>query len=459
MKTRIERDSLGEVDVPEHMYYGAQTQRALMNFPVHSEKCSEYVIRALGMIKKAAAQANVELGLLPAALGDAISKAADEVISGALAQHFPLGIWQTGSGTQTHMNVNEVIGNRAIELLGGNLGSKTPVHPNDHVNLGQSSNDLFPTAMHIAALLAMKEQLFPALHRMDHALRAKSHEFRDVLKVGRTHLMDAVPITLGQEFSGYHAHIHGAIRQLEAAQGTLYPVAIGGTAVGTGLNAHPDFARTAVRFLCQITDLPLELSHNYFASLAGHEALLGISGALRNLAASLFKIANDVRWMGSGPRCGLQELILPQNEPGSSIMPGKVNPTQCEALIMISIQVMGLDGAVGIAGAQGNFELNVCKPLIIHNVLKEIQLLSGGIDAFEVHLLRGLVPNFSTLAKNLERSLMFVTVLSPKIGYDRAARVAMLAHQQDLSLKEACLQEGVLSSEEFDRIVDPRQMV
>jgi len=451
-KTRIEKDSMGSIEVPADKYYGAQTARSQQYFDIGHDLMPRPLIRAFGIIKKAAAQVNQELNHLPPALSKLIESAADEVLSGKLDEHFPLRIWQTGSGTQTNMNVNEVISNRAIELAGGILGSKQPIHPNDHVNMSQSSNDVFPTAMHIAAVEEIHNELLPALDKMRRALKDKVTEFQDIRKVGRTHLMDAVSLTLGQEFSGYLFQLDQDRERIEYTLPHLYQLAIGGTAVGTGLNAPPHFDTLMAEKISQITHQPFKASPNKFALLAAHDAFVFTSGALRTLAASLMKIANDIRWMGSGPRCGLSELILPANEPGSSIMPGKVNPTQCEALTMVCIQVIGNDTAIAMAGSQGNFELNVFKPLIIYNFLHSITLLSHAMEAFTDHLIVGLKANKEMLESYVSRSLMHVTALAPKIGYDKAAEVAKKAHAENLSLKEACIALGFLTEKEFDAI-------
>lgn len=458
-KMRIETDSMGSIEVPHDKYWGAQTARSLRHFDIGADKMPQSLIKALGILKKAAAQVNAELGMLPREQANLIAKAAEEVIQGKLNDHFPLNIWQTGSGTQTNMNANEVISNRAIEMAKGVLGSKKPIHPNDHVNMSQSSNDAFPTAMHIAAAEEITHTLLPSLLMMRNALAKKMKEFDKVIKIGRTHLMDAVPISLGQEFSGYVAMIEEDIERIQSCLPKIYELAIGGTAVGTGLNAHPEFAERAAAAIAKGTGLPFVSAPNKFAVMAAHDALVFTSGALKTLACSLMKIANDLRWMGSGPRCGLQELILPANEPGSSIMPGKVNPTQCEALTMVAAQVMGNDVAITIAGSQGNFELNVFKPLIIFNLLQSISLLSDACESFANHFVDGIKVNKKQLAKYVEQSLMLVTALSPKIGYDKATKVAYKAYQDDISLKEACLALGFLTAKEFDKIVQPSKMI
>lgn len=457
-KTRIESDSMGTIEVPEDCYYGAQTARSLIHFNIGHDKMPRYLIRAIGIIKKAAAQVNNELKILPDDKAKLIIQAAEEVIPGHLDSHFPLGIWQTGSGTQTNMNANEVIANRSIELAGGIKGSKTPIHPNDHVNMSQSSNDVFPTAIHIAAAESIHHRLLPAIKKMRDALEQKMKEFSHIIKVGRTHLMDAVPLSLGQEFSGYVAQLDQDIEQIKSTLPYLYQLALGGTAVGTGINAPKDFGEKAANTIASITGLPFVSAANKFAALASHDATVFASGALKTLACSLMKIANDIRWMGSGPRCGFYELLLPENEPGSSIMPGKVNPTQCEALAMIAVQVMGNDLAISIAGSQGNFELNVFKPLIIHNFLHSITLLTDGCRSFTDHLIIGTKANEKKIKEYLEQSLMLVTALNPKIGYDKSAKIAQKAYAENISLKEACLKLGYLSSSEFDEAVQPEKM-
>lgn len=457
--TRIETDTMGEIAVPSDRYWGAQTARSLIYFPIGGLTMPKEVTRALGIVKQAAAIVNWHLGLLPADKAKLIIQAAEEVVSGKLDQHFPLTIWQTGSGTQTNMNVNEVIANRGIELAGGILGSKTPIHPNDDVNCSQSSNDTFPTAMHIAAALEIHHQLLPTITSLKDALAEKVIAFNSIIKIGRTHLMDAVPLTLGQEFSGYVAQLEQNLEHIQNVLPELYPLALGGTAVGTGLNAHPLFADQAAAEIARLTGLPFVSAANKFAALASHDALVMTSGVLKTLACSLMKIANDIRWMGSGPRCGLGELILPANEPGSSIMPGKVNPTQCEALTMVCVQVMGNDTAIAIAGSQGNFELNVFKPLIIHNLLRSIELLTDACGAFRDYCIVGLQPNLPQIKASLENSIMLVTALTPRLGYDQAAQVAKKAHAEGTTLKQATLDLGLLSEEEFDKWVRPEQML
>jgi fumarate hydratase class II len=456
---RIESDSMGAVEVPADRYWGAQTQRSLRHFAIGEDRMPRELIRAFGILKQAAAEVNRDLGKLDAERAGWIVQAAQEVIDGLLDDHFPLRIWQTGSGTQTNMNANEVIANRAIELAGGQPGSKTPVHPNDHVNMSQSSNDTFPTAMHIAAAERIVGALIPAVRMVRDALDAKGREFSDIIKIGRTHLMDAVPLTLGQEFSGWVAMLDDDLERLESVLPKLYELAAGGTAVGTGLNTHPEFAERIAAKIAEKTGLPFVTAPNKFAALAAHDALVMASGALRTLACSLMKIANDIRWLASGPRCGLAELILPENEPGSSIMPGKVNPTQCEAMTMVCVQVMGADAAVGFAGSQGNFELNVFKPVIIYNILHSIRLLSDACRSFTEHMVVGIQADRRRIADYVNNSLMLVTALSPRIGYDNAAKVAHKAHHEGTSLKEACTALGFLTPEEFDAVVRPEKML
>jgi fumarate hydratase, class II len=457
--TRIESDSMGTIEVPADRYWGAQTQRSLQYFAIGQDTMPREMIRAIGILKRAAASVNRDLGKLPEEKAALILKAADEVIAGTLDDHFPLRIWQTGSGTQTNMNANEVIANRAIELGGGRLGSKTPVHPNDHVNMSQSSNDTFPTAMHIAAVEQITHQLLPMLTKLRDALADKATEFQAMIKIGRTHLMDAVPLTLGQEFSGYVSQLAKDLDRIQSTLPDLYELAIGGTAVGTGLNTHPEFADRVAQEIATLTGLPFVSAPNKFAALAGHDAIVQTSGSLKTLAASLMKIANDIRWLGSGPRCGLGELILPANEPGSSIMPGKVNPTQCEAMTMVCVQVMGNDAAIGFAGSQGNFELNVFKPMMIFNLLNSIRLLADACSSFTDYLVIGIQPNQAQIQHFLTNSLMLVTALNPHIGYDNAAKVAKKAYTENTTLRAACIELGLLTGEEFDRLVRPEEMV
>ena len=457
--TRTETDSMGTIAVERDRYWGAQTQRSLMYFAIGQDKMPTELIRAFGILKKAAAIVNQNLGKLPPEKADLIIQAANEVIDGKLNDHFPLSVWQTGSGTQTNMNANEVISNRAIDLANGILGSKDPVHPNDHVNMSQSSNDTFPTAMHIAAAEAIHQRLLPMVKKLRDALQEKSNEFEAIIKIGRTHLMDAVPLTLGQEFSGYVAQLDQAIARIEATLPGLYELAIGGTAVGTGINTHPEFAERSAIEISKLTGLPFVSAPNKFAALAAHDAIVFTSGAIKTLACALMKIANDLRWMGSGPRCGLGELVLPANEPGSSIMPGKVNPTQCEAMTMVCVQVMGNDSAITVAASQGNFELNVFKPVLIHNLIHSIRILSDACASFTDYMVVGIQPNRDRITQFLKNSLMLVTALNPRIGYDRAAKVAYKAYQENLTLRQACIELGFLTGEEFDQIVRPEQMI
>ncbi|MBI1208656.1 MAG: class II fumarate hydratase [Azospirillum sp.] len=456
---RAETDSFGAIEVPADRYWGAQTQRSLQNFKIGGERMPAPLIRALGIQKKAAALANVKLGLLEAKLGGAIVKAADEVIDGTLIDEFPLVVWQTGSGTQTNMNANEVISNRAIELLGCTKGSKIPVHPNDHVNLGQSSNDSFPTAMHIAAVEQIHGALLPALKKCHQALAAKAEEFGAIIKIGRTHLQDATPLTLGQEFSGYAQQVEYAIARVETTLPRLYPLAQGGTAVGTGLNTKLGFAEEFARQVAEITGLPFVTASNKFEALASHDALVEASGALNTAAVSFMKIANDIRLLGSGPRCGFGELKLPENEPGSSIMPGKVNPTQSEAMTMVAAQIMGNHVTISIAGATGHFELNVFKPVIIFNLLQSIRLLADAAVSFTDHCLAGIEADRDRIRKHLENSLMLVTALNPHIGYDNAAKVAKKAHVEGTSLREAAMVLGFFVGGDFDKYVQPDKML
>jgi fumarate hydratase class II len=456
---RTERDSLGSVEVPAERLWGAQTQRSLDFFGISTERMPRELLVALVAVKRACALVNRDLGLLDDGIAAAIAQASDEVLAGLHDHEFPLSVWQTGSGTQTNMNANEVLANRASEIMGGVRGDSRRVHPNDHVNLGQSSNDVFPTAMHVAAAQAVRGWVLPSLRGLAQTLRAKSQAFDGIVKIGRTHLQDATPLTLGQEFSGYVAQLAHAERALESALPALYGLAIGGTAVGTGLNTHPEFGERVAAVLARESGLPLGVAANRFAALASHEPMVGAHGALRLLATALVKIANDVRWLASGPRSGLGEIAIPENEPGSSIMPGKVNPTQCEALAMACFQVMGNDAAVGLAGASGNFELNVCKPLIAHAFLQSARLLADGMASFERHCARGIEPRTGRIAELLERSLMLVTALTPRIGYDRAAEIARHAHLQGITLREAALELGHVSAEDFDRWVRPEEML
>ncbi len=459
MEYRIERDTMGEVKVPVDKYYGAQTARSLMNFKIGGERFPRELIRALGILKKAAAMANEELGTLPKEKAELIKQAADEVIEGKLDEHFPLVVWQTGSGTQTNMNSNEVISNRAIEIAGGELGSKTPIHPNDDVNKAQSSNDTFPTAMHIAAVEQIVHRLIPAITELRDALAVKAEEFKDIVKIGRTHLMDAVPLTLGQEFSGYVQQLTNGLDRINGVLPRLSQLALGGTAVGTGLNTHPDFALLSAKKISEITGLKFETAPNKFEALAAHDAIVEASGVMKTLAASLMKIANDVRWLASGPRCGIGEINIPANEPGSSIMPGKVNPTQSEAMTMVCVQVMGNDAAINFAGASGNFELNVFKPVMIYNLLQSIKLLADASESFSRNAVVGITPNKEKIDYFLHNSLMLVTALNPVIGYDKAAKIAKKAHADNSTLKEAAVALGLLTEEEFDKAVRPENMV
>src|SRR6266478_3642971 len=459
MTTRKETDSMGAIEVPADRYWGAQTQRSLEHFKIAGERFPPEMIRAFGLLKRACAEVNAELALLPKDIAGAIVAAADEVIAGKLDAHFPLVVWQTGSGTQSNMNANEVIGNRAIELLGGQLGSKKPVHPNDHVNRSQSSNDTFPTAMHLAAVSEITGRLIPAVEQLRAVLDEKARAFADIVKIGRTHLQDATPLTLGQEISGWVAMLDQALRAVRATLPALYELPIGGTAVGTGLNAPAGYGELVSARLAALTGLPFTSAPNKFQGLASHEALVFASGALKTLATSLTKIANDVRWLASGPRAGLGELRIPENEPGSSIMPGKVNPTQSEALTMVCAQVLGNDVAVNIGGASGHFELNVFKPLIIHNFLHSVRLLADACASFDTHCAQGIEPDRERIRALVERSLMLVTALAPRLGYDRAAGIAKKAHAEGLTLKEAAVKLGYLTAEEFDREVRPESMV
>ncbi len=459
MEYRIERDTMGEVKVPADKYYGAQTARSLMNFKIGGERMPRELIRALGILKKAAAMANEELGTLPKEKAELIKQAADEVIEGKLDEHFPLVVWQTGSGTQTNMNTNEVISNRAIEIAGGEMGSKKPIHPNDDVNKAQSSNDTFPTAMHISAVEQIIHRLIPAVTELRDALAAKSEEFKDIVKIGRTHLMDAVPLTLGQEFSGYVQQLTNGLDRINGVLPRLRQLALGGTAVGTGLNTHPDFAVLAAKKISEITGLEFETAPNKFEALAAHDAVVEASGVMKTLAASLMKIANDVRWLASGPRCGIGEISLPANEPGSSIMPGKVNPTQSEAMTMVCVQVMGNDAAINFAGASGNFELNVFKPVMIFNLLQSIKLLADASESFSRNAVVGITPNKEKIDYFLHNSLMLVTALNPVLGYDNAAKIAKKAHAENTTLKEAAVALGLLTEEEFDKAVRPENMI
>ena len=456
--TRVETDSMGEIEVRADKYWGAQTERSLLHFNIGDDVMPREMIRALGILKKACALVNHDLGKLPKDKLDLIAKACDEVIAGKLDDHFPLRVWQTGSGTQTNMNANEVISNRAIEIAGGVLGSKKPIHPNDDVNMSQSSNDTFPTAMHIAAAEQMNK-LIARVQEVNEAIAAKAKEFKDVVKIGRTHLQDATPLTVGQEMSGWANLLERDIDRMKATLPGLYDLAIGGTAVGTGLNAHPEFAERAAKKISELTGLPFKSHPNKFAALSAHDEMVFCSGGLKTLAASLMKIANDIRWLASGPRCGLGELVIPENEPGSSIMPGKVNPTQSEAMTMVAVQVMGNDAAIAMAGSQGNFELNVFKPVMIFNFLHSVELLTDACARFREFCVEGIQANRLRIAELVDRSLMLVTALAPHIGYDRAAEIAKKAHAGGLTLREAALASGHVTAEQYDRWVRPEDMV
>ena len=458
-ETRTETDSFGPIDVPSDKYWGAQTQRSIKNFPIGWEKQPIAIVRSLGIIKKACAQANIEMGNLDKRLGEAIVDSATEVIEGKFDDNFPLVVWQTGSGTQSNMNANEVIANRAIEILGGTIGSKDPVHPNDHCNMGQSSNDTFPTAMHVATAMTANDLLLPSLKKLHTALTKKMNEFGEIIKIGRTHTQDATPLKLSQEFSGYCHQVDMAIQRVELSLSGIYELAQGGTAVGTGLNTKQGWDKSVAKNISKITDLPFITAPNKFEALAAHDALVEFSGTLKTVAVSLFKIANDIRLLGSGPRCGLGELMLPENEPGSSIMPGKVNPTQCEAITQVCAQVMGNDAAVGIAGSQGHFELNVYKPMIAYNVLQSAQLIGDACNAFTDNLVEGLQADETRIDKLMRESLMLVTALAPKIGYDNATKVAKEAHKNGTTLKEEAIKLGFVDEETFEKTVRPEKMV
>ena len=459
MTYREEKDTMGSVKVPVNAYYGAATMRSLNNFDIGIEKIPLELISAFAILKKAASLVNQELGILSKEKTDLIVKASDEILEGKFDDQFPLSVWQTGSGTQTNMNLNEVIANRAIELAGGQLGSKNPVHPNDDVNKSQSSNDTFPTAMHIAAVRAINDMLLPQVEELAGLLNEKAKEFSKIIKIGRTHLMDAVPLTLGHEFSGYAKQVERAKDRIKQCMEGLYELAIGGTAVGTGLNTHPEYAARTAKKIAELTGLPFISAPNKFEALAAHDAIVQASGALKTLAVSLNKIANDIRWLASGPRCGIGEITLPANEPGSSIMPGKVNPTQCEAITMIAAQVIGNDTTIAIAGASGNFELNVYKPVIIYNLLQSIRLLSDGCRSFAQRCIAGITANEKVIAKHVNNSLMLVTALNRHIGYDKAAQIAKEAYTKEITLKEAAISLGILSAQEFDNIVVPEKMI
>ena len=459
MNHRIESDSMGTMEVPSDKYYGAQTARSLQNFKIGGERFPEGFIRALAIVKKAAALTNQELGLLSKEKTDLIVRATDEVIAGKLKDHFPLVIWQTGSGTQTNMNVNEVIANRAIEISNGTMGSKSPIHPNDDVNKSQSTNDVFPTAMHIALIEDIHSRLIPCVTKLRDSLQKKCEEFKDIIKIGRTHLMDATPLTLGQEFSGYTQQLTSGLERIQVTFPRLYELALGGTAVGTGLNTHPQFAVKAASRIAQLTGKPFISARNKFEVMAAHDSVVEFHGSLKTLATALLKIANDIRWLASGPRCGIGEIHLPENEPGSSIMPGKVNPTQPEALMMVCIQVFGNDTTITFAGASGNFELNVFKPVIIYNALQSIRLLSDACESFAKNCVVGITANRENIAKHLNHSLMLATALNPHIGYDNAAKVAKKAFAENLTLKEAAVALGLLTAEKFDQLVNPKDML
>ncbi|MFL3026211.1 MAG: class II fumarate hydratase [Candidatus Neomarinimicrobiota bacterium] len=459
MANRKEKDSMGEMEVPDSRYYGAQTQRSLQNFNIGGEKFQRELIRAYGILKKAAAISNESAQKLDSNISKAIIQAADEVIEGKLDEHFPLVVWQTGSGTQSNMNFNEVIANRAIEVMGGQLGTKDPVHPNDHVNMSQSTNDTFPTAINIAATEMVNSQLVPSLKKLLQSLNQKSKEFDSIIKLGRTHLQDATPLSLGQEFSGYASAISHGIERIETSLSHCYELAMGGTAVGTGINSYEGFAESVAENIASITGLPFKSAANKFEALASQDCIVELSGSLKTLATSLFKIANDIRWLASGPRSGIGEIIIPSNEPGSSIMPGKVNPTQCEAMTMVCTQVMGNDFTISIAGASGNFELNVFRPVIAYNIIQSIRLLNDACDSFREHCVDGIIPNNERIQSNLYNSLMLVTALNPHIGYDKAAEVAKKAHNDNTSLREAIIELGYMSGEDFDTLVDPNKMI
>ena len=459
MKFRKEKDSMGEIDVPDDKYYGAQTQRSLNNFKIGGEKFQRDLIRAYGIVKKAAASVNNSKGKLDSKLADAIIKSAEEVIDGKLDDHFPLVVWQTGSGTQSNMNFNEVIANRAIELLGGELGSKEPVHPNDDVNMGQSTNDTFPTAINIAAVEAVTNKLIPELKGLRDSLENKADEFDKIIKLGRTHLQDATPLSLGQEFSGYSSALSHGIKRIEKGLESCYELAMGGTAVGTGINSFDGFGQLVADEISKLTDLPFITAENKFEALGGQDCIVELSGSLKTVAASLFKIANDIRWLSSGPRSGIGEILIPANEPGSSIMPGKVNPTQCEAMTMVCTQVIGNDTTISMAGASGNFELNVYRPVIAYNIIQSITLMTDACNSFRLNCVNGIEANKERIHSNLYNSLMLVTALNSHIGYDKAAEVAKKAYKENISLREAIVNLGYLSGEDFDRLVQPEKMI
>ena len=459
MKFRKEKDSMGEIDVPEDKYYGAQTQRSLNNFKIGGEKFQRDLIRAYGIVKKAAASVNNSKGKLDSKLADPIKKAAEEVIDGKLDAHFPLVVWQTGSGTQSNMNFNEVIANRAIELLGGELGSKDPVHPNDHVNMGQSTNDTFPTAINIAAVEAAKNKLIPELKKLRDSVQEKSDQFDKIIKLGRTHLQDATPLSLGQEFSGYSSALSHGIKRIEKGLESCYELAMGGTAVGTGINSFEGFGELVALEISKITNLPFITAENKFEALGGQDCIVELSGSIKTVATSLFKIANDIRWLSSGPRSGIGEILIPANEPGSSIMPGKINPTQCEAMTMVCTQVIGNDNTISIAGSSGNFELNVYRPVIAYNIIQSITLMADACNSFRLNCVDGIEANEGRIHSNLYNSLMLVTALNSHIGYDKAAEVAKKAYKENISLRDAIIDLGYLSGEDFDQLVQPEKMI
>ena len=459
MNSRTEKDSVGSIDVPTDKYYGAQTQRSLQNFKIGTETFPREFIRAYGILKKAVAIVNHQSGKLKSSIFHSIQKASDEVIDGELDNHFPLVVWQTGSGTQTNMNFNEVISNRAIEIMNGEIGSKYPVHPNDHVNMSQSTNDTFPSAINIAAVESVMHKLIPSITRLRESLNLKAKEFEPVIKLGRTHLQDATPISLGQEFSGYVSAMDHALDRVEKSLGNCKELAVGGTAVGTGINTAPRFSEDVAEQISKITGIDFRTAENKFEALAGHDSMVELSGCLKVIAGSLFKIANDLRWLASGPRSGIGELILPANEPGSSIMPGKINPTQCEAMTMLCTQVMGNDTTISFAGASGNFELNVFRPVIAHNILQSITLLADGCDSFTNNAVNGIEANFDRIDYNLNNSLMLVTALNPHIGYDKASEVAKKAFKDNISLREAVIELEYLTGDQFDSIVEPKKMI
>ncbi len=459
MSSRVESDSFGKIRVPSDKYWGAQTQRSLKNFKIGKINVPLQLIHAIGVVKKAAAIINTKFKDLDPKLSKAIQKAADEVISGKLDDHFPLKVWQTGSGTQTNMNVNEVIANRAIEILGGKIGSKKPVHPNDHVNKSQSTNDTFPTAMHIAIATEARKKLIPAMSKLEKSLAKKMIQFKNIIKIGRTHLQDATPLTLGQEFSGYHMQISKCLARINRALNEIYPLAQGGTAVGTGINTRKGWDRQIANEIKKITKIPFHTAKNKFEALAAHDSIVNFSGTLNTTAVALMKIANDIRFLGSGPRAGYMELILPENEPGSSIMPGKVNPTQCEAVTMVCVKVIGNHNGITMAGSHGHFELNVFKPLIAHNILQSIDIISDSVNCFVDFCVRGIRPNKKKISELLNNSLMLVTALSPKIGYDNASKIAKTAHKNGTTLKEETLKTGLITEKEYNKIVDPKKMI